>query len=93
MAGDEHGFIFMYYVRVLGELFWGACVDYMCLLGDDRCVALWCYAFVRDDLMMRGELELPSFPSSAHLHVMIEGPCLIPRAIFKSLAFLDSNLA
>jgi len=22
-----------------------ACVDYMYLLGDDRCVALWCYTF------------------------------------------------
>ena len=32
MAGDEHGFIFMYYVRVLGELFWGACVDYVCFV-------------------------------------------------------------
>lgn len=75
--------------RAFGELAWTTCIS----LGDGRCVALWCYGFVCDDLMMRGELELPSSPSSAHLHVMIEGPCLIPRAIFKILAFLNSNLA
>jgi hypothetical protein len=41
------------------ESFEGACVDYMYLLGDDRWIALRCYTFAGDDLVMvRGELEL-----------------------------------